>query len=192
MDKTAQKNGVKIPLTTISWPPDVALALNYAPTAMPALMSFDRTLAQTVARAKDAALAQLRLAWWRTQLDAPIAGNEGYEAIALFGTRLLPLIDGWEHLLAPLPMGEPALTAYAAGRGAIFTLLGGNETAGAGWALADFARHCSDEKTAERARTLARPMLDTTLRQPKPLRILTRLARVPEITRWTLLRAALS
>jgi 15-cis-phytoene synthase len=192
MDKAAPKNGVKIPLTTISWTPDVELALHYAGAEMAALMRFDRTLAQTVSQAKDPALAQLRLAWWRTQLEAPVAGNEGYETIRLFGARLLPVIDGWEQLLAPLPLSEAALTAYGEGRGDIFAILGGDARAGAGWALADFARHCSDPVTAERARQLAEPMLRSTLRQAKPLRVLTSLAKVKNISRWTLLRAALS
>lgn len=192
MDKAAQKNGVNNPLTTISWPPDMQLALNYAPPEMTALMRFDRTLAQTVAQAKDPALAQLRLAWWRTQLAAPVIGNEGFEAIELFGERLLPIIDGWEQLLAPLPHGETILSGYANGRGTIFALLGGDLAAGAGWALADFARHCSDAETTQRALELAQPMLATVLPQPKPLRILTQLAKQEKITRWTLLRAALS
>lgn len=192
MDKGSQKNGVKIPLTTISWTPDVALALNYAGAEMAALMRLDRTLASTVAGARDPALAQLRLAWWRTQLDQPIAGNEGYDAIRLFGDQLLPIIDGWEQLLAPLPLGEAALKAYSAGRGAIFKLLGGDAQAGAGWALADFSRHCSNTATRDLARTLADALLSEMPRQPKPLRVLASLARARDITRWTLLRAALS
>lgn len=192
MDKAVQKNGVKIPLTTISWTPDVALALNYAGDEMMALMQFDRVLASTVAGAKDPALAQLRLAWWRTQLDVPVAGNEGYDAIRLFGAALLPVIDGWEYLLAPLPLNEAALRAYGAGRGAIFSLLGGDAAAGAGWALADFSRHCSDTATRDLARTLADGSLRNVPRQAKPLRVLTNLARANQFTRWTLLRAALS
>ena len=192
MDKAFPKNGVNFPLTTISWTSDVELALHYAGAEMLALMRFDRTLAQTVSQTKDAALAQLRLAWWRTQLETPVAGHEGYDAVRLFGTKLLSVIDGWEHLLAPLPLNETALAAYGEGRGTIFTLLGGDPRAGAGWALADFARHCSDPLTADRARQLAEPLLRKAERQPKSLRVLTRLAQPGNITRWTLLRAALS
>jgi phytoene synthase len=176
----------------MSWPDDVALALHYAGAEMAALMRFDRTLASTVSSARDPALAQLRLAWWRTQLDAPVAGNEGFDAIELFGARLLPVIDGWEELLAPLPLDEAALTAYGRGRGVIFALLGGDPNAGTGWALADFARHCSDAATRELARSIANALLAKVSRQPKPLRILTNLARTENFTRWTLLRAALS
>ena len=99
------------------WPADVALALNYAGPEMTALMRFDRILGSTIAGAREPAMAQLRLAWWRTQLDGPIAGNEGYDAIKLFGGRLLPVIDGWEQLLAPLPLNEDALHAYGGGAG---------------------------------------------------------------------------
>lgn len=192
MDKAIQKNGVKIPLTTISWMPDVALALNYAGSEMAALMRLDRVLASTVSGARDPALAQLRLAWWRTQLEAPVSGNEGYDAIKLFGPALLPVIDGWEQLLAPLPLNEAALRAYGEGRGAIFALLGGDAQAGAGWALADFSRHCSNAATRDLARSVADALLHRAPRQPKALRVLTNLARANQITRWTLLRAALS
>jgi 15-cis-phytoene synthase len=191
MDKGWQKNGVNDPLTTISWTDDVALALNYAMPEMEPLLRFDRTLATTVTHARDPALAQLRLAWWRTQLEAPVAGSDGFEAIQLFGTRLLPIIDGWERLLDPMPLSAAALEAYGAGRGTIFALLAGDVASGAGWALADFARHCSDETTRELAWQMATAKLRKHARQPKPLRILTRLATVKNHTRWTLLRAAL-
>lgn len=192
MDKGRKKNGVNLPLTTVTWPADVALALNYAGADMVALMRFDRTLAMTVAGARDPALAQLRLAWWRTQFAAPVAGSEGYDAIVRFGSGLTPIVDGWEHLLAPLPLEAASLRAYGTGRGGgLFALLGGRAEAGAGWALADFARHCSDAATRRCARTLADDALTGSLAGPKPLRILARLARSATITRWTLLRAAL-
>ncbi len=192
MDKSARKNGVNFPFTTIAWPPDVALALHYGDANAHALMRFDRILANTVSNARDPALAQLRLAWWRTQLDAPVAGSEGYAAVTVFGARLMPIIDGWEQLLAPLPLDDAGLSAYGEGRGAIFTLLGGSPDRGAGWALADFARHCSDPATACRARALADAALAVrSHRQPRPLRILAKLAAARHISRWTLLRAAL-
>jgi phytoene synthase len=192
MDKSGRKNGVNFPLTTMSWPDDVALALNYANAEMTALMRFDRTLASVIAGARDPIMAQLRLAWWRTQLEAPVAGNQGYDAILLFGAKLLPIVDGWEELLAPMPLNTSVLKTYAEGRGAIFALLGGDVQAGAGWALADFARHCSDLPTRGLARGLADEALRNTPRQPKPLRVLTSLARAENFTRWTLLRAALN
>lgn len=193
MDKAPQKNGVNFASTTITWPDDVALALNYAGAEMAALMRFDRILASTVAGARAPALAQLKLAWWRTQLEAPVGGNEGFEAISLFGAKLLPIIDGWEHALTPMPLSEDDLRAFGEGRGGgIFALIGGSVQAGAGWALADFARHCTDKSTATLARRLADDALSGNLSgQSKPARILTRLARATTISRWTLLRAAL-
>lgn len=191
MDKDERRKGVNLALTTNTWPRDVALALNYAGQGMAALMRLDRMLAATLANARDPALAQLRLAWWRTQLEDPVAGNEGYEAIQLFGARLLPVIDGWEHLLASPSLNEDTLRSYGEGRGTIFALLGGDAEAGAGWALADFASHCSDPATRDLARDMADRALDRPGRQPKALRVLTSLARVRHITRWTLLRAAL-
>jgi phytoene synthase len=180
-------------MTMMAWPDDVALALNYAGPEAVAIMHFDRTLARVIAGARDPALAQLRLAWWRTQLDSPVPGNEAIQAINLFGSRLLPIIDGWEHVLVPLPLTEEALQAYGEGRGGtIFTLLGGNAASGRGWALADFARHCSDPTTRDRARRMAHATLAASRpQQPKPLRILARLARAETFTRWTLLRASL-
>ena len=193
MDKDGRRNGVNFASTTITWPPDMALALNYAGADAHALMRFDRTLALTVANARDPALAQLRLAWWRAQLDVPVAGNDGAEAILRFGPRLLPIIDGWEQLLAPLPLEEAALQVYGEGRGGtIFALLGGAAMQGKGWALADFARHCTDAPTRAIARRMADAALCGTLGgQPKSLRILARLARVETPSRWTMLRAAL-
>ncbi len=192
MDKGKRKNWVNFSLTTMNLPADVALALNYAVPGMEPLMRFDRTLAATVSGARDPSLAQLRLAWWRTQLDAPVAGSEGYDAVRRFGPALLAVIDGWEQLLAPMPLGEGALSAYGKGRGTIFTLLGGDAVSGAGWALADFARNCSDAPTRGLARMMADRALRCPPRQPKPLRVLTSLARTGQIKRWTLLRAALS
>ncbi|WP_415642669.1 squalene/phytoene synthase family protein [Sphingomonas antarctica] len=188
---------MNFPSTTITWPVDIALALNYVRgedrNDFTALLRFDRTLATTVSGARDPALAQLRLAWWRTQLDAPVAGSDGYEAVVMFGAKLMPLIDGWERLLSPLPLDEAVLQDYANGRGAtIFALLGGHAATGAGWALADFARHCTDTETRSRARRMADTALSLRLSgQPKPLRVMARLARAEAITRWTLVRAAL-
>ena len=190
--RPCKKNGVNSASTMITWPDDVALALNYAGAEMAILMRFDRILAATVANARNPALAQLRLAWWRTQLEAPLPGSEGFEAIELFGAKLLPIIDGWERLLAPMPLSADDLQAFGEGRGGgIFALIGGAASAGVGWALADFARHCTDKSTAALARQMADSALTAHLSgQSKAGRILARLGRTKTISRWTLLRAA--
>jgi hypothetical protein len=98
---------------------------------------------------------------------------------------LARLIEGWEVLLDPLPLGAEALSTYADARGAalfglIARALGGqsDDGAGRGWALADFAWRCSDAGTATRARDLAATALSSAKqgKLPRPLRILARLA----------------
>jgi 15-cis-phytoene synthase len=172
--------------------PERALSLAYAPRcvrpALALLWRLDEQLGAIVARADDPALAQMRLTWWHDALKTvrtvrPV--DPLLVAIAeeprIDPERLLPLIDGWEALLDPLPLSDAALELFASARGAALFeaaagLLGGGQAGEAGrlWALVDLAFRVSDRTTAERALALA-PEVRTRL--PKPLAMLAVLAR---------------
>ncbi|MDB5712725.1 MAG: hypothetical protein JWO15_122 [Sphingomonadales bacterium] len=175
------------------------LALGHAPAALrrgvSAIWQLDETLGRIVASTTEPMIGQMRLTWWHERLcglDAeelpaePLLQDLAHYALHhdVTGTDLASLIEGWEALLDPLPLGQEELALFAEKRGGTLfrlsaRLLGSHadEYAGQGWALVDFARHCSDAETAGRAMTMARDRLN----QPgeklaKPLRILTRLA----------------
>lgn len=173
--------------------PERALSLAYAPSrarpALAALWALDEQLGTIVARTENPAVGQMRLTWWHAALgslrteppvDPVLVALAGVEK--LDPTRLLPLIDGWEVLLEPLPLGDAPLLDYAHGRGGTLfrvasDLLGGGEAAEAGklWALVDLAFRITDRTTAERALAIARTC--TPGRLPRPLAILVALAR---------------
>jgi phytoene synthase len=176
--------------------PERALSLAYAPAgardALAALWMLDEQLGAIVARTENPTVGQMRLTWWHDALQGlrtsrpidPVLVALA-DASRIDPAGLLPLIDGWEVLLDPLPLPDEALAAYAAGRGgALFRvaamLLGGSgENAGkAGrlWALTDLAFRISDQTTAERALVLARANA-ARARLPGPLAVLTALAR---------------
>jgi phytoene synthase len=125
---------------------------------------------------KEARLGQIRLAWWREaieRLDTHPAPDEPLlQAVA---ARLLPLAitgstlgkiaDGWAVLLAPMPLTEAELETHAADRGGILFDLAGKvlgepraelSAAGEAWALTDLAFHLSDAPSAAAALELAR------------------------------------
>lgn len=171
--------------------PERALSLAYAPAAVRAALALlwrlDEQLGMIVARTDNPAVGQMRLTWWHDALRmARTVRPVDPLLVALADERridldaLLPLIDGWEELLEPLPLSDEALMRYAETRGgALFAaaahLLGPCEPADAGrlWALVDLAFRVSDRTTAERALALA-PRVTGSL--PRPLRVLTALA----------------
>ena len=180
---------------------DRALALGFAPpdarAGLAALWALDVTLGQSVATTTEPLIGQMRLTWWHeclTTLDSggavpaePVLAGLADHALSgdVTGAAFASMIDGWEALLDPLPLTDAGLLAFAQARGGgLFALsarmLGGavDPRLGAGWALADFARRCSDADTRARAWALAAEALHA--RDPigvKPLRILIRLAR---------------
>jgi phytoene synthase len=175
--------------------PERALSLAYAPPlarpGLAALWALDEQLGAIVARTENPAVGQMRLTWWHDALRSlhetrpvdPVLVALADEA-AIDPERLLPLIDGWEVLLGPLPLGEEALLAYADGRGGtLFRAAGGllgSDTAAAAeagrlWALVDLAFRVSDRTTAERALAVARTCAPGG--SPKPLAVLAALAR---------------
>jgi 15-cis-phytoene synthase len=112
--------------------PDVTIALAYARADLrkdfAALLALDAQIGKIVRTAKEPMLARIRLAWWREQLEgleaAPPPADPILQAIRALlqrhdvnGGVLVPMVNGWETLLEELPLGEGALTDYAAGRG---------------------------------------------------------------------------
>lgn len=174
--------------------PERALSLAYAPAALrpalSALWRLDEQLGAIVARTETPAIGQMQLTWWHEalrELDAKPQADPILVAIAeapgLDPRTLLPLVDGWEVLLDPLPLGDEALTQFASDRGAtLFRVAGrllgsddaGLEAAGRLWALVDLAFRVSDAVTAKRALALASPVSGVL---PGPLAILAALAR---------------
>lgn len=175
------------------------LALSYTlgvtRPAMLALWQLDEALGRIVASTTEPMIGQMRLTWWYERLVGLDAGERAAEPLlgrlrdevlplGVSGADLAELIEGWEALLDPLPLDQKNLELFADKRGGTLFALSGkllrietNRASGEGWALVDFAARCSDPVTAERAVVLARERLATVARLPKPLRILTRLAR---------------
>jgi phytoene synthase len=175
------------------------LALGYVSAsrrvAVAALWQLDEKLGRIVASTTEPMIGQIRLTWWHERLRALDSGEQAAEPILrkmaedvlpydVNGADLAGLIEGWEALLEALPLNEASLITYAEKRGeALFQMSGRllatdvSERAGQGWALADFATHCSDAVTAERALWMAKERLGKVSNLPKPLRILARLAR---------------
>jgi 15-cis-phytoene synthase len=185
-------------------PPDVTLALAYATAQdrrkLAVLLDFDLELGRVVAAAREPVIGQIRLAWWRDQLLA--TDGENRPALPLLQRvveilmvndvnreGLVKLVDGWESLLARPELSDVTLSHYADLRGgALFGLAArlcrastsdGILTAGAGWALMDFAVHCSQAEVATRAVGLARERFErsSVAKLPRTMRILAVLAR---------------
>ena len=153
-----------------SLPPWQRLALVYAPARarLPtlALLALDTRLAGIVRHSHEPSLAQLRLAWWREQLQVASAewprGEPLLMALKSWQGRhaaLVDLVNGWEYLTGAAPLPPSDITVFAAGRGEAFAGLAevvGAETApamklGRQWALADLAVHVAHPEERETA-----------------------------------------
>ena len=149
------------------------LALAYAPACarLPtlALLALDTRLAGIVRNSHEPSLAQLRLAWWREQLQvAPAEWPRGEPLLAVLRSwqgrhaALVELVNGWEYLTGAPPLPAADITAFAAGRGEAFAGLAevlGAEAApamklGRQWALADLAAHVAHPEERGTARRL--------------------------------------
>lgn len=179
-------------------PPLHRLALAYAPASARepwlALLALDQRLAGIVRNSHEPSLAQLRLAWWREQLQVDTAAwPRGEPLLAALKswrerhTALVALVDGWEYLTgaAPLPAGDFA--EFAQGRAAAFAGLADVVGAdaepaarlGRQWALADLAAHVAhpeEQRTAQRLLAEAGPP-PRVARALRPLAVLHGLAR---------------
>lgn len=151
--------------------PALRIALAYTPAvhrqALAALFDFDAMLGRFVVRSSEPLLVQVRLAWWREQLEetagAASSGDPVLAALRLhFGGEreaLVALVDGWEGFIAEPPLSAAAIDALARARAAMigaFACRAGApreraaaERAGMFWALADIASR--DGEPRERA-----------------------------------------
>lgn len=146
--------------------PEVELAIAHTPAklrpALSIIFEFDARLARIVAATSEPMLGQMRLAWWRDMLGQDVADRPTGDVV-LDGigqhwrgreAALVKLVDGWEHLLAPPPLGEDDARAFAEGRrGALSAVFEGDieavGRAASRWALADLAAKVSlDEERA--------------------------------------------
>jgi 15-cis-phytoene synthase len=185
------------------FPPHHQIALAYAPARLrqdfKTLLGLDQALGNALRATREAALSQIRLAWWRDQLDRCDGVDPLLIALKTLMSRydvkpadLAKLADGWEIIVGDQSLSDQQLSAYGAQRGGgMFSIAGqiaGYQDAvhltriGAGWALADFALQCSDAKLAQRALDLAAASLDHQLikAMSKPLRTFALLARFAE------------
>ncbi|MEO8175271.1 MAG: hypothetical protein ABI626_01260 [Sphingomicrobium sp.] len=144
------------------------MALSYVPgrhrPALKALFAIDAAMGDVVRTSTDPTLGAIRLAWWREQLEqldqAPAPAEPRLQAVArelgprgVTGGDIAALEGGWRRLFEPFPWDVGVAEAiWLRGRD-LFALgvrvLGKPdamlETAGGAWALADIARHCSDD-----------------------------------------------
>lgn len=187
--------------------PERTLALSYARShraAAEALFALDDALADVVRTTSDPMVGQLRLTWWHEALGrldtAPPPAERVLQALArsvlplgVTGTMLAPMIEGWEELVAPDPIGDDMLVRYAHRRGAtlfsaLARVLGVTAddpagVAGEGWALVDLAWNVRSRDDAVSALALARPRLGAATaarwsRAGRPLGALAHLARL--------------
>ncbi len=162
------------------------LALSYAPARVRAqvlaLLALDERLAQAVSAASEPMLAQIKLAWWRERLqEGPEHWPEGEPLLSHLGSwpglpaQLLPMVDGWECLLAD-GLSDAVLRDYAEGRASAWRSIGPAEQAEAvmhsarDWALADLALHLGNESEGKRVREMIGQ--EKVSRLPKELRSL--------------------
>lgn len=138
-------------------PPRLRLALAYAPGAVAGLwlglLALDQRLAATVRGAREPMLAQIKLAWWRDRLLAGAgawpAGEPVFAALADWSDNaasLVPLVDGWEEMIAPAPLHAEAFVSLAEARAKALLAIAGHDAAhrmAANWALADLAARVS-------------------------------------------------
>jgi 15-cis-phytoene synthase len=183
---------------------DEQLALAYAPASLrpnfAVLFEFDAALGQAFKATRTIDLTQIRLVWWRDQLDRDNSNDPLATAIRSLADRydvsvdmLKMIIEGWAVLLDDLPYSETQLENYARLRGGTLFAVAArmadglaDERAGMGWAMTDFARHCSHPETADRAMALARTCLrdNVAATLPKPMQtfaILTRFAQADSL-----------
>jgi phytoene synthase len=143
--------------------------------ALDALFGIDRAMGDVLRHTRDPMLAKIKLAWWRERLTE-LDGGQGPPAeprLAAVATHLLHrgirgkdlalLENGWLALLEPFPWTEvTAEAAWLRGRrlfamaASILSRSGDAiEAAGGVWALADVARHCSDDPSRDRLLSIA-------------------------------------
>lgn len=163
-------------------------------------LGLDARLAEIIRSTSELLIGQMRLTWWRDILtketDAKPAGEPLVELLqslengAKVSEGLVELVDGWEMLLADFPWDDRQFEQYAIlrGGGLFRSVLGGDvehnedqQKAAQGWAMWDFARHCSDAEMRSEAFTRCCAIFDKLEhlkfdRNGRPLSILCKLA----------------
>ncbi|MBB4856776.1 phytoene synthase [Novosphingobium chloroacetimidivorans] len=182
------------------------LALVYAPAGAReqtlALLALDARLATLIRRSSEPMLAQLRLAWWRESIGHdPASWPQGEPILATLRSwgpthaEATGLVDAWEALTAPSPLGADAMRAFAEGRGAAAAALArvlgriGDADAAAQlgriWGIEDLAMRLGREEERTIAIQLAAEMpgkLPRVGRSLRPLRVLAGLTRRRRLT----------
>ena len=122
-------------------------------------LKLDARLARIVLSAKEAPLAQLRLAWWRDELLRARSTSDALPPDPLLATlltrwhshtsELAPLVDGWEEIIGIPDLGPSSQEGFERGRADLFAAIarlsglpGYAQVAaihGTVWARADFA-----------------------------------------------------
>ncbi len=109
-------------------PPELELAIAHSRpddrAALKAMFELDRNLGRAVAQASEAIVGQLRLAWWRDAISAPLherpTGNPLVNDIGTaFGAasaELACLVDGWEAFLLAERLDESSINPLLEGR----------------------------------------------------------------------------
>ncbi|MFU7528618.1 hypothetical protein [Qipengyuania sp. ASV99] len=144
--------------STENLPAEAVIAIAHTPPelrgALTILFELDQRLARIVAATTEPMLGQMRIAWWRDVLAKPApdrpAGDAVLDGIGAHWMgrerALLDLVDGWEHMLAPPPLGEADAEALISARCeailAVFGVHDGDtttsfEAAARVWAIAD-------------------------------------------------------
>lgn len=165
------------------------LALSYAPRSarghVLTLLALDNRLAGILRQRGETIIAQMKLAWWRDRLgEEPAAWPRGEPLLARIAelpfapARLLPLVDGWEALLAE-QLTASGVEEFAQGRALAWQALGeacaaqaGNpvERAAREWSYVDLAHNLGDAQEARAARDQARACKWRKARLPRALR----------------------
>lgn len=141
------------------------LALSYAPSRSRgptlALLALDARLAGIVRSSGEAMIAQIKLAWWRERLqEEPAKWPEGEPLLTLLRsadidcTRLVPLVDGWEELLAD-KFGRKEVVGFARGHASGWAAVA--DAAGESGTTSQVERAAREVALAQLSRHLSRP-----------------------------------
>ncbi|WP_337658435.1 squalene/phytoene synthase family protein [Sphingorhabdus sp. Alg231-15] len=164
------------------------------------VFALDSRFAEVIRSTSETLIGQMRLTWWRDNLTKPIVDRPaGEPLVALINSveeqgadlgPLLDLVEGWAVLLDDFPWDDRQFDQYATKRGeSVFRFVLGADRelteiqriAAQGWALWDFARHCTDTQMREEAFSRCSSLFDSVSsvrfdRSGRPLSILCKLA----------------
>lgn len=150
---------------TDSFPPEIAIAVGYAPQKWRAhwnaLFGLDQRLAKLISTTSEPMLAQIKLAWWRDRLSERVDrrpnGDQVLDQLRLWAGSekpLIALINAWEVLVTD-DLDKGRVSEFLSGRAEPFAelakLAGFAELeeaalrAGKIWAMSDLVAHLSNE-----------------------------------------------